>query len=311
MNNFITIQNNNIKINQQHLKKYMDSGFFYCEKHPIFDIYLFNSIEWKKKEIVWDQNNRIFKGIVLDNTGNILCRPFQKFFTVRKLVSDSSFLLSNGELFSYADTGFRAFEKIEGHLCYLFWYQNEPIITSQKSFTNDISIKAKEILKSKYINSITQLDKNNTYAFELVTPELRLLIDYGDIEDLFLIGVINNKSGQLIKDFKNNIFPEPKKLKKLSINSIFKLNQKNKEGLIIRFDNGEMVKYKFKWYYEVMNLLNQSLIYTDKIKLINKKLIKSISNNVIDKKLEDKIMYNSNYCKEVTLSKELSKILNQ
>ena len=143
-----------------------------------------------------------------------------------------------------------------------FYYKlkMEWIIASRGSFISEQAIEA-----SKMINTQTflRMDKENTYLYEIIYNSNRIVVDYGDMRDLVLLGVINTSSGdelshKEISDKYSNLFMVVKKydipnVKKLS--DLQELEEENREGFVIRFENGFRVKVKFSEYVRLHRIL--------------------------------------------------------
>ncbi len=111
----------------------------------------------------------------------------------------------------------------------------------------------------KYGLIIEELDKSLTYLFEIVDPQLRIIVDYGQRSDLTMIGVFHTNSGQEI-DLAQIDFPN----KAIKLEGFSTLDQvvetakslKNSEGYIIRWEDGTRAKVKGDWYLRIDSALN-------------------------------------------------------
>ncbi len=50
-------------------------------------------------------------------------------------------------------------------------------------------------MHTKYRDTFEKIEKDKTYLFEIIYPENRIVIDYGDSDDLILLSIINNETG--------------------------------------------------------------------------------------------------------------------
>jgi RNA ligase len=82
----------------------------------------------------------------------VVARPFKKFFNIEEGKHTPT-------------SEFEVFDKMDGSCIILFYYNNEWIFATRGSFTSAQAIKAKE-LSFKY--PLDELDKNNTYVFEII-----------------------------------------------------------------------------------------------------------------------------------------------
>lgn len=94
----------------------------------------------------------------------------------------------------------------------------------------------------------------------------RIVVDYGDIEDLVLLGVINTETGEEdsyeeMVDKYSNEFTIVKRYDELSntdVRELFNLEEDNREGFIVRYSNGFRVKVKFKEYVRLHRIMTNA-----------------------------------------------------
>ncbi len=136
------------------LLKYYEDGLLHKQTHPTKDLTIWNYSPKVQYERLWDEITIQCRGLVTNSKGEIVARPFKKFFNYEEHKPED---LPNEE--------FVVYEKMDGSLGILFYYENEWILASRGSFTSEQSIKGTEMLK-KY--PLEKLDKNNTYLFEII-----------------------------------------------------------------------------------------------------------------------------------------------
>lgn len=97
------------------------------------------------------------------------------------------------------------------------------------------------------------LDNNITAIFEYVAPTNRIVLRYTN-EDLILLRLRNNLTGELLnlndfKDIIGDVYVAP--MEEFSLNELVEMAKyvENKEGWIVEFDNGLMLKVKTEWYF--------------------------------------------------------------
>lgn len=196
---------------------------------------------------LWTDLLKQCRGLIIDNTGKIVARPLAKFFNLDQHTAEE-----------IPNEPFEVYEKLDGSLGILY-FDEEWRIATRGTFYSKQALKATEILHTQYKAYLNQFEKDNTYLFEIIYPENRIVVDYGNKEALILLSIINTESGieHPIDDFD---FPE--KAKKYagihSLNQIKKLNEEEgKEGFVIRFQSGFRVKVKFAEYIRLHKLLTQ------------------------------------------------------
>jgi len=222
------------------LNEYKELGLLRSQKHPNLPLEIWNYTEKVQYDDLWDEITLSHRGTIRDSQGNLVAKPFSKFFNIeqnRHKESDS----------------FEIYDKMDGSLGILFHYQNEWILATRGSFTSEQAIKGYEILQ-KY--NYRNLDKNLTYCFEIIYPENRIVLDYGNKKSLVLLAVFDLQGNEYpIEDY-SEIFEIVKKFDFKDYKEIQKLNWDNSEGFIVKFSNGERCKIKFENYVELHRKLS-------------------------------------------------------
>ena len=230
-------------------------GNIISHKHKTLPLTIYNYSRTCQYDKKWNEFTLKCRSLVLDDAGNIIANPLPKFFNLEEHIVDG--------IYNFDITQpYEVFEKMDGSYIQLYFYEKEWIINSKGSFYSDHVLIAKEILNTKYKDILEKLDKNYTYIFELISREKRIVLDYGDIEDLFLLAVRETSTGiELnISDFKDyfNLTPSHKKL---SFEELKSLNLKNKEGYVLKFENNFRLKIKFSDYIELHKIITNISSY--------------------------------------------------
>lgn len=141
------------------------------------------------------------RGIILENGVVPVCVPFDKFNSKFSKYSINSKKASNDKVIIS--------EKIDGSIIKL-WFSitlNKWIVSTNGTIfaekTKKLTKTGKtfyelfiETISKKYnfdISNITNLDKNYTYMFELITPDNKIIVEYLE-SDVFYIGLRHNKT---------------------------------------------------------------------------------------------------------------------
>jgi len=147
-----------------------------------------------------------------------------------------------------------------------FFYEGEFVMASRGSFTSEQARKANAIRCAKY--DFRNLNEELTYLFEIIFKSNRIVVDYGDTEDLILLGLIHTKSGvELEYSFFDKFCeltgcPVVHKHDGLKdFEAIKALNIENKEGFVIRFSNGYRMKIKFEEYVALHRIMTNCSSY--------------------------------------------------
>lgn len=136
----------------QTLHKYYEEGWLIKQTHPTLPLIIWNYSQATQYEGKWDEITLQCRGLVTDDKGNVVARPFKKFF--------------NMEEGKHTPTKeFEVYEKMDGSLIIIFWYDGGWVVASRGSFTSEQAIKGRELL-DKY--DLDELDKDKTYCFEII-----------------------------------------------------------------------------------------------------------------------------------------------
>lgn len=106
-------------ISLQELEKYYEDGLLIKQTHPTKDLTIWNYSQKVQYEKLWDEITLQCRGLVTNSEGTIIARPFKKFFNLEELDS-----LPNGE--------FKIYEKLDGSLGILFYYEEK--LTDEKRY---------------------------------------------------------------------------------------------------------------------------------------------------------------------------------
>ena len=120
---------------------------------------------------------------------------------------------------------------------FLYFIDNQPFIATRGSFVSEQAIVATNILHQKYAH--ISLNTAYTYLFEIIYPQNRIVVDYGTLEDIILIGMLDTKTGKELPLDASLGFSLVKKYDGIKdIYALKKLEERNREGFVIRFENG-------------------------------------------------------------------------
>lgn len=238
------------------LEKYYNDGLLQKQRHPTLPLTIWNYSPKVQYEKLWDEVTLQTRGLVTDDEGNIVARPFKKFFNYEEL--------EPGQI---PNERFDVFEKLDGSLGILFNYKGEWVLATRGSFTSDQAKKGWGILQ-KY--DYKRLIEDKTYLFEIIYKENRIVVDY-DYEDLIMLGVIDNADGYEYRIFDEKIHLEGIRFVNMYRNLGFKFVKKydgiqdyttlkniikdNEEGFVIRFESGLRMKIKGSEYVRLHRIL--------------------------------------------------------
>ena len=239
------------RIDWKVLNDYIDQSLIVANKHPEYDIWILNYSPKAQSKRFWDEYTMSCRGMVIDVNGKILARPFQKFKNFAEHEPNQIDL----------SKPFVIYEKMDGSLIIVFYYKPrmEWIVASRGSFISEQSIEARKLIGTK----TDRLNEKCTYLFEIIYPENRIVVDYGDRRELVLLSRIVTKTGveALHSDLVNNYSRYFTVVETLDfdikdLNDLKALEEvENKEGYVFRFEDGFRFKWKFSEYVRLHGIL--------------------------------------------------------
>ena len=240
------------------LNKYLEEKLVMKQVHPTLPLTIWNYTAKTQYGLpynsygYWDEITLQCRGLVTDDKGNVIARPFKKFFNIEENRHTPT-------------QDFEIFEKMDGSLGIMFKYNDELICATRGSFTSDQSIWMTKFAKEyNYQNIIVD---GFTYLFEIIYPENRIVVDYGKQERLVLLGVIKTETGEEIPydDISFDGWDIVQKFDKFKDYQYLKhAIPNNKEGYVVRFSNGDRMKIKGEEYlrlHKIMTNLSTTSIW--------------------------------------------------
>ena len=237
------------------LERYHKDGLLHKQTHPTLDLTIWNYSPKVQYERLWDGITVQCRGLVTNSKGEIVAKPFKKFFNYEEHKPEE-----------IPNEYFEVYEKMDGSLGILFNYNGEWIIATRGSFISEQSIKGRKLLEKYDYN---RLHTDYTYLFEIIYPENRIVCVY-DFEDLVLLGMIHTESGNEVNI--HNLNNEDIRLNNMIGNLGFRVVtlyktwgegfdvlkeeiSKDREGYVIRFRNGFRMKIKGDEYVRLHRIL--------------------------------------------------------
>jgi RNA ligase len=223
------------------LNKYYEDGLLYKQVHPSLPLTIWNYSEKVQFENLWDEVTLMCRGLVTDNNGDIVAIPFQKFFNIEE------------NRFTPTEN-FEVYEKMDGSLGIVFWYQGQWVVATRGSFTSDQAIKATEILE-KYNKDI--MFRHLTFCFEIIYPENRIVLDYGNDEKLVLLGTFDKNGKETdVEIWSQWGFDVVKKYDGIKdFKELKGMIKDDQEGFVVKFTNGDRIKVKGVEYLRLHKIM--------------------------------------------------------
>ena len=237
--------------NFKRLEELTEEGYLRKVISPCGKLMLFNYTDKCTYEKKWNKHTLNSRGNVYEiATGKVIARAFPKFFNFAELqpVKQKTILKR---------TDFTVHEKCDGSLGIIYYYEGKWRVNTRGSFTSDQAKKATEMLE-KY--DIDKMDTGCTHMVEIIYPENKIIVNYGDEEKLVLLGQIRTNTGG--EDFNlvtigSTISMEVANKFTKTFDEMFELQQtlpKDEEGFVVRFSDGLRVKIKGMEYLKIARI---------------------------------------------------------
>jgi RNA ligase len=169
---------------QAELELNESEGFVRSNEHPDDnELWILNYTEKAAYEGHWNNVTLNTRGLIVGPFCNIVARPFPKFFNYGQVGCPE---IDLDELAVVSD-------KMDGSLGILYKHDGKWAIATRGSFTSDQAVHATQVFRTKYADYVPP--KGITLLFEIVYPENRIVCDYGDMDDLVLLGSVDIASG--------------------------------------------------------------------------------------------------------------------
>lgn len=172
------------------LQDSLDQGLIRYQHHPTLPYVIYNYTERAQWAGIWNEATRQCRGLVVNTlTNQVVARPFPKFFNYGERWVDMG---PNEPVVST--------DKLDGSLGILYPDVDGYSVATRGSFSSDQARHATEIWKKRY-EEITDVPEDLTLLFEIIYPENRIVVDYGDIDDLILLGGVRITTGRNIDPY--------------------------------------------------------------------------------------------------------------
>lgn len=244
----------------EEMVRMVKEGYVRVQRHPVYPYNIACYTKQAMFERVWNDVTMNCRGLIYhQETGEVIARPFKKFFNYGE---------PSAPTFA-PDDWVTVYDKVDGSLGIAYDTPDGPAIATKGSFASEQALHATELLRAKYPRY--QTDDYCTDLFEIIYPENRIVLDYGDTDELRYLGSVINHSGM---PYWNGVligyYDIPKN--HFLVNGWYgqvlgqiDLHRPNAEGVVIlNEDTGERLKLKQEDYIElhkVMTGLNERQLW--------------------------------------------------
>lgn len=159
-------------------------------RHPTEPVRLYNYTQRCQFSGAWDHESKSARGLIVDDDDSVLARPFPKFHNLYEHGPDSNAGQIN------LTPPLRVFDKLDGSLGIAYRRPSDGTIAwaTRGSFTSDQAQWASKWWADHH--STVALDPACTYLAEIIYPENRIVIDYGDRSGLVLLAALSVETGE-------------------------------------------------------------------------------------------------------------------
>ncbi|MFJ6780201.1 AAA family ATPase [Streptomyces yangpuensis] len=163
----------------QALADSIDAGYVTRKSHPELPLSIYTYTRTAQYERVWNEVTTRCRGLVADDeTGAIVALPLPKFFNVGEHESGQPYAPA------LPDEPFEVYDKVDGSLAIVFHYAGRWRVASKGSFISAQAVWAQRRLDGA---DTAALHPGTTYLAEILYPQNRIVVDYGDRRDLVLL----------------------------------------------------------------------------------------------------------------------------
>lgn len=232
----------------EQLDKLSDEGYLRKVISPCGKLVLYNYTDKCSFEKKWNEHTINSRGTIYEiSTGKVVARSFPKFFNYGELSEPFRQLILN-------QSDFVTFNKYDGSLGIVYFYDNEWRVNTRGSFTSDQAIKAKSLLKD-----MTYAQKDITYLVEIIYPENKIIVDYGDFEGLIQIGAYHTETGKEVYSSGAYFDDIASTSHFTSIGELIDYVKQlpySEEGYVVKLKNGDRVKFKGEEYLQIARMIS-------------------------------------------------------
>lgn len=214
------------------------------QTHPSLPLFIYNYTQSAQFSKTWNAATLASRGLIADADGTIVGRPFTKFFNYGEISDEDAKDLTGRVVAS---------DKLDGSMgvSYVNPETGKINIATRGSFASDQALHATELYLAKY-DGRWEPEAGFTYVWEIIYPENRIVLNYGEKDDLVLIGRIDMESGvsSPLPDITEWPFERAEVLDHATLESSLQAPPRaNSEGIVVHFvDSDSRVKIKQEDY---------------------------------------------------------------
>ncbi|WZB39650.1 RNA ligase [Streptomyces phage Cursive] len=244
---------------QDLLDQMVNEGFVRVQTHPVLPLRILNYSEKAQFAGKWNACTLACRGLIIDEFDNVIARPFEKFFNMGDSHAADIDWNAPVEVTDKKDGSMGILYSVMPYSDAIPPYGFQYGIATRGSFQSDQAIHATKLWLERYKN--TAVPHDWTFIFEIVYPDNRIVLDYGDMDDLILLGAVNKEHGYVYGPREASVLldwqgPVTEVFDYKNIHEAVGADYRpNAEGLVIR-SGSKMVKLKQADYVELHRLIS-------------------------------------------------------
>lgn len=222
----------------------VNEGMVRIQYHPSFPLCIATYTKDAVVKREWNPVTTACRGLIWHElTGEVLARPFPKFFNLGEPLAREDY-----------EAQVEVTDKMDGSLGIGYVWEGKCYIATKGSFTSPQADEGNRILHTYYPDWLPP--KGVTPLWEIIYPENRIVLDYGDARFLALITGIDMSTGKTAEGVKSLWGRWPGGSTHLTkyetlYEAVSALPRENAEGFVVRYlDTDELVKIKQGDYLE-------------------------------------------------------------
>ncbi|HEY0696637.1 MAG TPA: RNA ligase [Micromonospora sp.] len=230
------------------LARAVADGHVRVARHPELPLSIYNYTEACTYAGAWTPVTLTCRGLVVDDRDSaVLARPYPKFFNHDQPGAP--------ELRPHAPASVT--DKSDGSLGIIYPAAGHHAVATRGSFASDQARHATEVLRARYPDF--RPPAGLTVLVEIVYPANRIVLDYGDLDDLVLLGAVETATGRSHGPEAVSDWPGPV-VERLAHRTLAEAlaapPRPGREGLVVHWpDTDQRVKIKYAEYVRLHRLV--------------------------------------------------------
>lgn len=225
----------------------LDGGYVRVQRHPTDSFSIYNYTEKAQYENVWTPVTLACRGLIVAGDGTVVARPLPKFF-------------------NYGQVGMPALDptapvhvtdKADGSLGVIYPAADGWAVATRGSFASDQAVHATSVLRARYPDFAPPA--RLTVLVEIIYPANRIVIDYGGLDDLVLLGAVDIGTGRTHGPDAVPDWPGPviDRLEHATLaDALAAPPRANREGVVVWFPANDIrVKIKYDEYVRLHRIV--------------------------------------------------------